>query len=564
MIRHKFRAAGLGLCCAVAVATAACGGGGAGDDDGASGPTPPSPWDRPNVVLIMAEDIGPHLGAYGDPVAVTPTIDQLAEDGARYDLAFAPSGVCAPARTSLIMGTYPTAIGGQHMRTLDRDYDMVPPPEVKAYTEALRASGYHCTNNAKTDYQIGGVVGGPPTIWDESSAIADWRTRGAEQPFLSVFTFFTTHEGQLHDDPLPVPRPDVVLETPTDPDDVVVPPYYPDTPVVRDDFARYYDNIALLDYQVAEILDRLEEDGLADNTLVIFVGDNGAGFPRDKRWVYDGGMHVPLIVRFPDRVPRGAVLDELVSFLDFAPTLLSLAGVEVPSYMPGRVFLGPATSSEPEYVFAAADRHDEADDRIRAVRDERFKYIKNYRPDEPYGQEISYRRNLHTMQEILRLEAAGQLDGPAGWYFDLKPEEELYDTVSDPFEIDNLAGDPAFAEVLARMRVAHETWRAEHDDFGAVPEADMIEDFWPGGMQPVTLAPVVTPPGGEFTGPVNVTLSSETEGASIEYTFDRGPEPRWTLHAGDITVDQTRMLRARAVRYGYQTSDISEVEIVVR
>ncbi len=537
------------LTCAIVASGVGCEGNSgpandAGDND----------WDRPNIVLLMAEDIGHELGAYGDPVAITPTIDRLAAEGQRYDMAFSPSGVCAPARTSLIMGTYPTTIGGHHMRASRLDYEMVPPPEMKAYTETLRGAGYYCTNNQKTDYQMGGVQGTPPSIWDESGSAADWRGREPGQPFVSVFTFPETHESRLFGP----------SDGPTDPADIEVPPYYPDTPVVREDYVRYYNNLVIMDSLVAEILERLETDGLTDSTLVVFVGDNGAGFPRDKRWVYDGGIHVPMIVRFPGRIEAGSVNDQLVSFLDFAPTFLTLGQVEVPAHMPGRVFLGPDREPPPEYVFAASDRDGEAEDRIRAVRDLQYKYIRHYRPNEPYGQTIAFRDQLATMQEIYRLEAAGELSPPARWYFENKPVEELYDTTSDPFEIDNRTDDPALADVLARMRAAHESWRDRYDVWGDVEESSMIEQFWPGGEQPVTAPPEINPRGGTFEGAVAVQLSSTTEGASIEYTVDPGNQPRWRLYTGEFGMDQSATLRARAVRYGFATSELATASFTIQ
>ncbi|MEM8607397.1 MAG: sulfatase-like hydrolase/transferase [Myxococcota bacterium] len=533
----------LALLIASAVWVSGCSGDEAAESEG--------DWQRPNIVLLMAEDIGLQLGAYGDEVAVTPTIDRLASEGMRYDMAFAPSGVCAPARTSLMMGTYPSTIGGHHMRAGNRGYDMVPPPDMKGYAEMLRAAGYYCTNNSKTDYQMGGVGGTPPSIWDEVGDV-DWRGRAPGQPFLAVFTLFESHESRLL----------APTEGPTDPASVSVPPYYPDTPVVREDYVRYYNNIDSMDGVAARILNRLEADGLTESTLVVFIGDNGAGFPRDKRWPYDGGIHVPMIVRFPGRVDAGSINEELISFVDFAPTLLTLAGVEVPEHMPGRVFLGPDREPERDYVFAGADRHSEAEDRIRVVRDRQYKYVRHYRPGEPYGQPVPLRDNVATMQEIYRLEEAGELFPPARWFFEIKPEEELYDTLEDPFEIDNRVDDPSLSDVLSRMRTEHERWRAEFDVWGGVPEAEMAEQFWPNGEQPETLPPVIDPPGGALDEPATVRLESATEGASIEYTLESGDDARWRLYTGEFEVVDAATLRARAVRYGFATSDETTASFV--
>jgi arylsulfatase A-like enzyme len=499
----------------------------------------------PNIVWIVAEDMNSEIGAFGDPIARTPNVDRLAAEGTRYTNAFATAGVCAPSRTALITGTYATSIGAHHMRSLDGGYQPVPPPDVKTFTEALRRAGYYASNSAKMDYQFSGVLGDAPvTNWDEPNG--DWRGRAEGQPFFSYFTLLATHEGQLF------------AETPTetDPASVPIPPYYPDTPVVRRDFARHYDNIARMDEGVGQILASLEEDGVLEDTVVFFFADNGRGFPRDKRWIYDGGIHEPLIVRWPGRLAPGAVDAQLVSFVDFAPTVLALAGVLVPPYMPGRVFLGPDAEPAPAYVFAAEDRHDEARDRIRAVRDARFKYIRNYQPETPYGQSIRFRNQLATMQEIFRLHDEGLLLPPADWYYrETKPLEELYDVVADPYELENLAGRPEHRVVLERMRAAHEDWVERTGDLGAVPEQDLAERFWPGGVQPRTPPPALRPAGGSFAAPVEVAIEEPVAGASIAYTFEEGERPHWLLYAEPIPIASTATLRVRAIRYGWAESE---------
>jgi len=521
--------------CAVAL-VAGCG----GDDDAGQIAVD----DPPNIVWIVAEDMNFEFGAFGDPVAQTPRLDALAEQGVRYTNLFATSGVCAPARAALITGMYATSTGAHHMRSLVGGYQPVPPPEVKTFTEYLRAAGYYTSNQGKTDYQFSDTFGGAPlTNWDEPNG--DWRGRATGQPFFAYFTLFVTHESGLFGNREPT----------TDPAAVSVPPYYPDTPVVRRDFARLYDNVATMDAAAGDILDMLEEDNVADDTIVFFFPDNGRGFPRDKRWVYDGGIHVPLIVRWPDGRDAGAVSDRLISFIDLPATVLSLAGVRIPAHLEGRAFLGPQAGAERELVFAAADRHDEATDRIRAVRDKRYKYIRNYQPQTPYGQDLDFRNNLATMQEMFRLEDEGLLEPPADWYFrQTKPVEELYDTAEDPFELNNLADDPAHARRLERMRAAHFDWVERTGDLGAVPEAELAERFWPGGEQPQTEPPLIEPSASGADGAVEVRLTSATEGASIAYTMETGESPLWLLYTGPVRVLAGATLRARAVRYGYAES----------
>ena len=507
-------------------------------------PTDDAPATRPNVLWIVADDMSFEIGAFGDGVARTPNLDRLAREGVRYPNTFATAGVCSPSRAALVTGMYATSIGAHHMRSINAGYYPVPPPEVKTFTEHLRAAGYWTSSTGKLDYQFSEVFDRAPlTNWDDANG--DWHGRAAGQPFFAHVTIFDTHESQLFGtEPLV-----------TDPASVSVPPYYPDTELVRRDFARHYDNVASLDAKVGRLLDMLDEEGLAESTVVLFFPDNGRGLPRDKRWTYDGGIHGPLIVRWPGRLEPGGVDERLVSYVDFAPTALALAGVPVPPNMQGRVFLGPDADPEPEFVFAAADRHDEARDRIRAVRDKRFKYLRNYQPDTPYGQSLAFRNNLATMQEIFRLHDEGALLPPADWYYRAtKPVEELYDTQSDPFELENLAGRPEHQARLERMRAAHERWVVETGDLGAVPEEELKERFWPGGVQPVTPPPAIEPAGGAFDGPVEVTIRSDVEGASLAYTLDGGDDASWRLYTGPVTLDAGGTLRARAVRYGWADS----------
>lgn len=536
MTRFSFRSSVRTLlACAVLATLAAC----------SDAPSTSTPATHPNVLWIVADDMGLEIGAYGDALARTPNIDRLAAEGVRFTNAFATSGVCSPSRAALITGTWATSIGAHHMRSIVGGYQPVPPPDVKTFAEHLRAAGYYTSSLNKLDYQFSGVVSDAPrTNWDEWNG--DWRGRAPGQPFFAYVTLLDSHESQLFGD----------APTETDPATVTVPPYLPDTPRVRRDLARYYDVVAIVDAKVGALLTRLEEEGIADETVVVFLSDNGRGLPREKRTVYDGGIHMPLIVRWPGHVAPGSVRDDLVSFIDLAPTMLALAGVERPASMPGRVFLGDASEPEPEFVFAQADRHDEATDRIRAVRDRRFKYLRNHMPEKPYGQRIAFRELLGTMQEILRLHDEGTLAPPADWYFrpPPKPLEELYDTAVDPYELVNLAGRPEHQARLERMRAAHDAWVVASGDLGAIPEAELAERFWPGGVQPVTPPPAITPSGGTFGGPVEVTIASDVAGASIAYTLDDGDDARWLLYASPITLRDSATLRAIAVRYGWAES----------
>ncbi|MEZ4700261.1 MAG: sulfatase [Rhodothermales bacterium] len=389
---------------------------------------------QPNIVWISVEDMSPHLGAYGDAVARTPNLDRLANEGVRYTRVFTTAAVCAPSRSAIITGMYQTTIGTHHHRTsheaegLPTPYSAVPPPHVKAFTEYLRAAGYYTTNNAKTDYQFApiGDQRQPLTAWDESGPAAHWRNRpNQDQPFFSVFNYTGTHESRVW----PRDGQPIVTDTAL----VTVPPYYPDEPVVREDLARMYDNIAAMDDWVGMILDDLRAEGLANNTIVMFWSDHGDGMPRAKRWLYDSGLHIPLIVRWPGRLAGGGVDDQLVSAIDLAPTVLAIAGVPLPVHLQGRPFLGRTNTPARDVVFAARDRHDEAYDRVRAVRDRRFKYIQNFYPDLPYVQFLPYENRNETMKLLLRFHAENRLTGAQKlWFRSSRPPEELYDTEADP------------------------------------------------------------------------------------------------------------------------------------
>ena len=448
--------------------------------------------ERPNILWITCEDISPDLGCYADPEARTPNIDRLASQGARFTRAFSVAGVCAPSRSSIVTGMYPSTIGTHHMRSQG-----VPPPYVKCFPEYLRAAGYYCTNNVKTDYNFAA----PLTAWDESSRTAHWRGRAKGQPFFSVFNHIVTHESQIRVDAEQLAGNLRALKAGErhDPARAKLPPYYPDTPVVRRDWANYYDLITALDYQVADLLGQLQQDGLADNTIVFFFSDHGRGLPRAKRWIYDSGIHVPLLARWPGRIRPGTVRDDLVSFLDLAPTLLSLAGVEIPRHLQGQPFLGERAAPARDYIFAIRDRMDETYDMMRCVRDHRYKLIRNFQHCKPYVQYIDYMDQMPTMREMRRLHKEGKLEGPQNLFFrPEKPEYELYDVAADPHEIQNLAGSAAHREVFERLRGVLEQWGRDTGDLGTMPEEQLQERMRPGGRWSTTAAPVATPAGGSF------------------------------------------------------------------
>ena len=511
---------------------------------------------QPNILWITTEDMSPRLGCYGDRTVPTPNIDRLASESVRFTRAFGVYGTCSPNRHTLITGLYPNSTGGMAQRVTKRTaalskitdpellaipvYEATPPAGARCFSEYLRMAGYFCTNNVKTDYQFAT----PITAWDENSDKAHWRNRpDKKMPFFSVFNYMGTHESRIFKQT----SPRVV-----DPGDVELPPYYADTPLIRRDVARQYDNIAGLDKFVAKLLAELKEDGLAENTIVFFFSDHGDGLPRMKRWVYDSGIRVPLLVRFPDGSKAGTTDGRLVSFVDFAPTVLRLAGLPTQDYMHGRPFFGADRFEPRKYIYACRDRMDPAPETIRAVRDDRFKYVRNYRPDLPYIGYIPYRDQQEIMQEFHRLIANGKL-GPKQWQFTAKkkPLEELYDTESDPHEINNLASDPRYFDKLAELRTAHQAWTERVNDLGRLPESEMLKVLWPNG-QPTTKTPTF------LVRESLVRITCETEGASIAYRITTGDSKnsRWLLYFKPFKAPVGSSMQAQAIRLGWKKSDI--------
>jgi len=516
---------------------------------------------RPNILWISTEDISPDLGCYGDGYAITPNIDRLASQSARYTNAFSNAPVCAPSRSAIITGMYTTTIGSMHMRS-----KAVPPAGVKAFTEYLRAAGYYCTNNSKTDYNFEAPPNHrpPDTVWDESSPRAHWRNRpDKSQPFFSVINFTVTHESQARATPEQYAKNTARL-TPAqrhDPAKAVLPPYYPDTPKVRQNWAMYYDNITAMDYLVADVLKQLEEDGLAENTVVFFWGDHGRGLPRGKRWPYDSGTRVPLLVRWPGKIKPGTVVDDVVMLFDLGPTALSIAGAPIPSHLQAQAFLGEQKKAPRDYAFAQRDRMDEVYDTVRAVRDKRFRYIRNFNPGRPYTQYLDYLEEMPIMQELRRLykdhyNALGANYGNALtpvhllWMAPEKPPEELYDLTNDPHEINNLAKSSSHQDILKRMRGVLDKWQKDTKDLGLVPEAELRERMRPGGKWQQVAAPVITElPDGK------IKLACATDGSSIAYTTEEGKTVRWLLYTKEIVVPKPTTLRVKGCRLGYLDSE---------
>ncbi len=454
----------------------------------------PAAETRPNIVWIFGEDMGPELRCYGDKQAITPNMDRLAREGARYTHCFTHAPVCAPSRSGLITGQYPTTIGTHHMRSHLNN----PPP---MFTEYLKKAGYTIcwptkAGFGKTDFNF-------DVPQDAFDVTGDWTQKKPKEPFFGFFNITWSHESKIRAESKLFQELTAKLKPSErhDPAKMVVPPYHPDAPEVRRDLANYYDLVTAVDKKMGEVLDTLEKWSIASNTVVILTGDHGRGLPRSKRWVYDSGIHVPLIVRWPGKVKAGEVRGDLVSFIDFAPTMMSVVGIseEDPTHphgpriwvqggqtasgsaneiyppMEGIVFLGDNTQKR-QYIFAARDRMDETYDRIRAVRDKQFKYIRNFEPQLPYAQRVAYGEEMPTMQVWRKWNAEGKLNAAQKLFFaPTKPKEELYDCKADPHEIKNLAANKKYEPKLKELRAALDKWVTETKDMGAIPEADLIQ-----------------------------------------------------------------------------------------
>ena len=532
---------------------------------------------RPNIVWISTHDINPDLGCYagvwpGAEYARTPHLDALAARGIRFDNAFAAAPICAPARSAILTGCYPTAIGTMHMRS-----KAVPPPEVRLLPEVLRQAGYYCTNNWFTDFQIDL----PEVAFDDCSPTAHWRNRPDDDtPFFAVFHGMATHESQLYldDDAFAAATSHVHADDRHDPAAAPLPPYYPDDETFRTAWARYADLITEMDQWAGGILAELDADGLLDDTIVVFWSDHGKGMPRAKRWPNESGLREPLIVSWPGRLPAGRAATGLAHTMDLAPTMLALAGLPIPEGMHGVPLFDADRSpvAEPnQYIFGGRDRQGEADDRSRTARDRR------YHPDKPAMIHTEYPDHLDTWAAFRRLasdecqqRARGERPSrmtaaQRAVVAQSKPAEELYDITADPHEVDNLAARAEFRDDLDRLRAALDRWIARYGDLGALAEADLEEQWRPGGRRRATASPIARIVDGMLTA------RCETPGAIVAWTTDPpvatadrqrfaqeiGMPPadgrRWHVYGTPVEVETP--VWVKAWRIGYEPSDQAAV-----
>ena len=436
----------------------------------------------PNILWITAEDMSPVLGCYGDTDANTPNIDQLARESINFTNAFASAPVCSPSRSCLIQGALPPSMGTQHMRS-----GFPLPSSFTGFPALLRKNGYYTTNNVKTDYNSGNYQQIIEKSWNANSAEAHWRKRSKkEMPFFSVFNLMTSHQSRSMVWPYEKFQNEIQSKLGKDqihnPQKIKLPPYYPDTPIVRKTVARFHDCVTAMDQEVGEILKQLKENGLAENTIVFFFSDHGSGMPRHKRALLDSGMHVPLLVRFPKKWQHlapfqpGEKSNQLVSFVDFGRTVLNLTGTPVPSHMQGKPFLGTNTEKKRKYVYGHRDRVDEVRDFARSVRDEKHLYIRNYMPHLGYNQPTAWPDIGEIRHEFYKLAKSGKMT-PVQSHFagPRRPIEELYDCENDPLNLTNLANSPKHQKILKKMRGEHLQYSLEIRDWGYIPEYEAWE-----------------------------------------------------------------------------------------
>jgi N-sulfoglucosamine sulfohydrolase len=443
---------------------------------------------KPNVLWITCEDISPHLGCYGDKYANTPNLDNLAYKGVRYTNAYANAPVCTPSRSTIITGIYAPSLGTQHLR-IPSTKDYIP-SKIKCFTEYLREAGYYCSNNSKTDYNF--PV--PESAWDESSNTAHWRKRKPGQPFFSVFNLVLTHQSRTRysEEELIKRNNSLPKNLRHNFNEVILPPYYPDNKQIRVNMVALYTQITLMDIEVKKILDQLKKDGLEEETIVFFYSDHGDGIPRGKRWLHETGTNIPLIIKFPEKYnylapsDPNSTISRLVSFVDFAPSMLNMLGLPIPEYMQGETFLGDGVKEESNSVFLFSDRVGEVFDMSRALRNKKFRYIRNYYPFKDRMQYCEYSEITPIRKELRKLNTEKSLKGHTKWLMQKnKQVEELYNVKNDPYEIDNLALDSKYKNVLEEMKNQLNKKIMEIGDLSFLPEAMMKKRA--GGRPPYQL-----------------------------------------------------------------------------
>lgn len=511
----------------------------------------------PNIIWLVAEDQSPDwFPMYGDSTMRLPYIETLARDGMTFENAYSPVPVCAPARSAIITGMYPTSLGTHNMRThapwrgqpgkkpyktIDiPSYSPVVPDGVKMFTQYLREIGYYTSNGPKEDYNFKKME----SAWDNSSKEHNWSKRKEGQPFFSVFNFSVCHESQIW-----ARGKDQLLISPSK---VPVPPYFPDNDTIRYDLAVNYSNLKRLDNQIGKIINRLKADGLYENSIIFFYGDHGGPFPRHKRALYESGTKVPMVIKFPKNENAGSTDDRFISFIDLAPTVLSLAGIKPPKVMQGVAQFGKfEVEKKPKYTFHSADRFDAIYDRLRAVRSERYKYIRSFDTTKSHALPVAYRQQMPMMRELRRLYKTGKLNNKQSfWLHPTKPEEELYDLQNDPYELNNLATLPQVQDTLALLRKVMNDWIIETNDLGRIPEEELVAKWLPDGKQPQLPALEMQ------EGNDDISLHSSKTDATILWKLPQ--DSLWNIYKKPLPYGTS--FEAKSERIGYLDSELLRVE----
>ena len=431
---------------------------------------------KPNIVWFVYEDQSPEFfPQYSNTPMQLPAIQSLANDGLVFNNMHSPAAVCAPSRSAIITGMYPTTLGTHNMRTYNAykkenepsigipSYSPEFPKYIRPFTEFLREAGYYCTNNSKEDYNF--KIS--DQAWDESSKNAHWKNKNKNQPFFAIYNFNECHESMVWSK-----KNDSIL---VDKNKIIIPPYFPENPVIRKDLAVNYSNLIRADRRLFKLIKELKEAGEYDNTYIFFYSDHGGPFPRHKRAIYETGTKVPLVIKPPKGVILNNNPDDLLSFIDLAPTILSITGIKIPKYIQGKPFLGSQRVDSPKLLFTATDRFDEQIDQLRAVFDGQHKYIRNYDTSKPHAIPVSYRLQMPMMKELIDLYNNGKLNQvQSTWFNSPKPSEEFYDISEDPFEINNLINDPSYLDRISIFREHIANWKIKTNDLGDTPEVDLI------------------------------------------------------------------------------------------
>ena len=440
--------------------------------------------EKPNIIWLVCEDQSTDFfPMYGDDTINLPNLEALADDSVVYENMHATTPVCAPARSAIITGMYPTTLGTHNMRTYNEgrttnqpslgipSYSPKFPNYILPFTKYLRDHGYYCTNNNKEDYNF--KIS--DDAWDQTCKYCSgkqkenihWRNRDKDQPFFAVFNFQITHEAQIWSQ--------AKNKIYVDPSNIKVPPYFPDDPIIRKDMAINYSNLIRMDREVGKLITELKNQGLYENTYIFFYSDHGGPFPRHKRAIYESGTKVPFMIKMPNSKYAKTRDNRLLSFIDLAATVLDIANISIPDYMQGESILD-SSINERKYLASASDRFDEQIDRIRSIQSKKYKLIVNFDTSKPHALPVSYRENMPMMQRMKEMYVSGNLNPVQQLWFETpKSKLEFYDLQLDPYEVNNLIEIPKYKSLILEYKKQLENWIEKTNDMGRIAEEDIVK-----------------------------------------------------------------------------------------